>query len=210
MRKISGVLLVLPALLVLVPGRGAASDLSDLLRYMTGSFSSTAQAEADSAYLDIRLEMVRIWPDRTDGAWLYVEQAAGDALHRPYRQRVYRVTEEIDGGFRSEVFELPEPKEFVGAWGEPDRFDGLGPRMLLPRRGCAVHLARAEDRAFVGGTEGSACSSELQGASYATSEVTITADRLVSWDRGFDEEGNQVWGATAGPYVFRRVTYGDD
>ena len=26
-----------------------------------------------------------------------------------------------------------------------------------------------------------------------------------AWDRGFDAEGRQVWGAVAGPYVFERV-----
>jgi hypothetical protein len=28
---------------------------------------------------------------------------------------------------------------------------------------------------------------------------------MITWDRGFDAEGKQVWGATAGGYIFRRV-----
>jgi hypothetical protein len=39
---------------------------------------------------------------------------------------------------------------------------------------------------------------------YTTSEVTITNDTIASWDRGFDADGNQKWGAEAGPYIFRR------
>jgi hypothetical protein len=47
------------------------SDIDALYTYMTGSFSSRAQAEADSEYLDIGLEMVPIWSSRSDGYWLY-------------------------------------------------------------------------------------------------------------------------------------------
>jgi len=35
--------------------------------------------------------------------------------------------------------------------------------------------------------------------------VTLTADRMVSWDRGVDAGGRQVWGAERGGYVFDRV-----
>jgi hypothetical protein len=31
---------------------------------------------------------------------------------------------------------------------------------------------------------------------------------MESWDRGFDAQGNQVWGATKGPYVFDKVAGG--
>jgi hypothetical protein len=42
----------------------------------------------------------------------------------------------------------------------------------------------------------------LRGASYATSEVVITDEQLLSWDRGWDANGKQVWGAETGGYIF--------
>ena len=63
------------------------SDFATLVDWMTGSFSSQAQSLEDEEYFDIRLEMVAIWPMRSDGLWLYVEQASASALDRPYRQR---------------------------------------------------------------------------------------------------------------------------
>lgn len=65
-------------------------DMFELLEWMTGHFSSREQAAADSAYYDIRLHMVPIWPDRKDGHWLYVEQLM--VGRTPYRQRVYHVS----------------------------------------------------------------------------------------------------------------------
>jgi len=57
---------------------------------------------------------------------------------------------------------------------------------------------------MVGGIVGDGCASELDGARYANSEVTLTDDWLDSWDRGFDASGTQVWGEQAVPYRFDR------
>ena len=85
--------LILGAVLLVGTTAGAGEpDLAVLIDWMTGSFSSAAQAEADSAYYDIRLEMAPIWTDRDDAAWLYAEQAVAGMTDRPYRQRVYKVT----------------------------------------------------------------------------------------------------------------------
>lgn len=197
-----------PVLLLLLaataPADPAPADLETLLAWMTGSFRSEAQAADDDRYLDIRLEMCPVWTDREDGRWLYVEQAMASSPDRPYRQRVYRVSG-ADGAYTSEVFELPEPGRFLGACGDPAALSVIAPDSLLLRTGCTVHLRRGEDGRFRGGTDGSGCESTLRGAAYATSVVTVGPEGIDSWDRGFDADGEQVWGAEAGPYRFRRA-----
>jgi hypothetical protein len=175
---------------------------------MAGSFSSQEQADADTNYFDIRLEMKPIWPERKDGYWLYVEQAVADYRDRPYRQRVYHVTEQMDGLIRSDVYEIPDPMRFAGAWDSYDRLGDLTPDSLVLKDGCAVILERVSEDAFEGGTVGNGCPSSLRGAGYATSQVRLTAKRLITWDRGYDTDGNQVWGATKGGYVFNRISRG--
>ena len=64
-----------------------------------------------------------------------------------------------------------------------------------------MHLVRTGDD-YVGATQGQGCISTLRGAAYATSEVEISESVLVSWDRGWDNSGEQAWGATAGGYEF--------
>lgn len=173
---------------------------------LVGSFSSGPQAAADPEnFLDIRLEMVEIWPERTDATWLYVEQAVASAVDRPYRQRIYRVREVQPGLWESAVFALPgTPMEWAGLWRTPEAFDAIGPDDLAERTGCAITM-RPMDGSFVGSTSGTGCSSSIAGASYATSEVVLEAGRLSTWDRGFDADGQQVWGSEAGPYIFDRV-----
>ena len=89
-------------------------DINALVALMEGSFSSEEQSLNDSDYYDIRLYMKKIWTDRTDGRWLYVEQAAAQMEDKPYRQRVYRVDQQKDGSFISEVYELEDPLRFAG------------------------------------------------------------------------------------------------
>ncbi len=180
-------------------------DLLLLKNYMTGSFSSTAQAEADSNFLDIRLEMKPIWPSRTDGFWFYVEQASAANLTQPYRQRVYRLTQENDSTFVSTVYTLPDPLRFAGAWKEPEALNTIKPDSLTEREGCAIILKNYGTEMFVGSTAGLDCDSDLRGAVYATSIVIISPDQMYSWDRGYNINGNQVWGAETGGYIFKKA-----
>jgi CpeT protein len=183
------------------PAKANADLLAD---YLTGHFSSAAQAKTDMQYFEIHLHAARIWKDRQDGPWIYVEQARGDSLNEPYRQRVYHVVQLEDGTFASHVFELPDPEKAIGAWKDDKALAGVTPQMLTTRTGCTVYM-KYEDGKFVGGTKEKECQSSLRGASYATSEVTATPEGLRTWDRGYDADGKQVWGAKAGPYVFERV-----
>jgi CpeT protein len=196
--------LILP--LLLLSATAQAGDLQDLVTMMTGSFSSQAQAQADSAnFYDIRLEMKPIWTDNPDGHWFYVEQAVASHKEKPYRQRVYHVTQVEENLFSSMVFTVPDPEAAIGAWRDEEPLSQWGPEDLEERQGCAVYLERRPDGSFAGSTRARECTSSLRGATYATSEITITADRVVSWDRGFDAEDNHVWGAEKGGYVFMKV-----
>lgn len=180
----------------------ARSSLDELLRHLSGDFSSRAQAERDPAYFEVLLSMHPIWSSRGDGPWLYVEQAIAGSEDKPYRQRIYRLRAEADGVV-SEVYELPgDVLRFVGAQHDPAKLDALDPAQLLPRTGCELRLQRRDDGSYIGRTGERSCPSDLRGASYATSEAVIVAGRFHSWDRGFDASGKQVWGATAGPYEF--------
>jgi len=180
-----------------------SDDFNLLIDWMTGEFSSAEQAAQDTNYYDISLKMTRIWPEKKRGAWLYVEQAMSSKLDKPYRQRVYFVNEMGDGEFSSDIYTIPNEEDFVGAWTDPSKFDGMTQFDLKYKEGCAVFLGY-DGFQFSGKTNTGTCASELRGASYATSEVNITKGVLKSWDRGFDEEGNQVWGAENGPYIFKK------
>jgi hypothetical protein len=180
------------------------NDVQVLVEYMVGSFSSKEQSESDSNYFNIELEMVQIWQDRTDGPWIYVEQAAAETKEKPYRQRVYQIKKRSDGKIESVVYSIPDPSRFTGDYKKEFPLLRLTPDSLMLRSCCEVVLYRTDDGYFEGGTIDKNCSSDLRGASYAASEVMIDKDKIITWDRGFDENGNQVWGAAKGGYIFKK------
>lgn len=197
-------LLTLLIILAVCLNAYSQSDVEVLVDYMCGSFSSNEQAENDSSYFNIELEMVQIWKDRTDGPWIYIEQAVAETKAKPYRQRVYQIKQRSDGKIESVVYSIPDPLRFASDYKKELPLLRLTPDSLLIKEGCEVVLYRADDGYFEGGTIDKNCSSDLRGASYATSEVMIDKDKMITWDRGFDENGNQVWGAIKGGYIFKK------
>lgn len=180
------------------------NDMATLLEMMTGSFNSAEQAAADSSYFNISLHMYPIWADH-DGRWIYVEQALNEMQEKPYRQRVYRLEQTGSEEFKTTVYTLTNQDEAAGKWKTPGWFDQFDESLLEERRGCGVYLKKTAPGKFQGSTKKGKCVSSLRGASYATSIVTITDGQIYSWDQGFNEQDKQVWGATEGGYVFKKI-----
>lgn len=179
-------------------------DLNRLARTMAGIYSSEAQAKADTDYFHIMLRMKPIWKDNKDGFWFYVEQSVAASQTKPYRQRIYHLYILDDSTIASKVYEIRNPLKYTMGWKDPSLLSGLTPDSLIDRQGCSIYLRMQPGGVFKGSTPGKECLSSLRGATYATSEVAVYPDRLVSWDRGWDKDDHQVWGATKGGYIFIR------
>ena len=184
------------------PFGGKSRQLTLLAKHLAGSFSSAQQAGKDADFYDVTLNVIRIWPKQEDGYWLYVEQAITKTLKKPYRQRIYHVTQKGDT-FCSKVYELKQPETYANRYTDKTAFNTLTPDSLIDRPGCAVYLTYHKG-VFKGATRGKDCLSDFRGAAYATSEVSVFKDHIESWDRGFDAQGNHLWGSAKGPYLFKR------
>lgn len=180
-------------------------EVSELFDMMVGEFSSEEQAKQDSLFYDISLVMFPIWEEDKKVKWLYVEQAVSKYIDKPYRQRVYKISLKQDKLFESKVFELKNPTKFIHAWKNPNIFNQINPDSLVLRQGCAVFLQK-EEGCYSGSTNNKDCKSTLRGAAYATSKVSICKDQIISWDQGWNNEDQQVWGAETRGYIFKRKT----
>lgn len=201
MKKYLFLLLIAAASMTAQSKKSKSLDaLQDLMR---GHYTSEAQAKADTAnYYNISLRMTPIWKGR--GHYLYVEQAIATKLDKPYRVRIYRLAEK-DGKFISEVYTLKNEKDWIGKWATPEAFDAMPIADIELKQGCEVVLEKTGKDTYSGSTGKGTCPSELRGASYATSVVTISKGKIVSWDQGFDKDGKQVWGAEKGGYIFLKL-----
>ncbi len=179
------------------------ANLSELMQLMQGSFSSEAQAKQDSTYFNISLHMVPIWKDK--GNFLYVEQALFSKQEKPYRQRIYELKQENDSTIASYVYTIKNDSLWVGKWNNTAAFDSLPTSAIALKLGCAVFLKRHSNNEYRGSTKDQDCKSTLYGATYATSIVTVKKDTVISWDRGFNTEKEQIWGAKNGAYIFTKL-----
>ncbi len=177
-------------------------DLRELRDWMTGHFSSEAQAKRDSAFFTIQLAVYPLWQNRSDGYWLYVEQADARTPDQPYRQRIYQLTI-TSRGIESIIYTFDDPLEFAGS---PEKLEKeLEREDLVQRTGCEVVLKRQDRDTFAGNTVGKNCPSDLRGAAYATSKAVITRDKMITLDQGFNTMGVQVWGSARGGYEFLKI-----
>ncbi|MDG5492423.1 chromophore lyase CpcT/CpeT [Psychroserpens sp. SPM9] len=175
----------------------------ELVALMQGSFDSEIQSQVDSTYFNISLHMYPIWKDK--GNFLYVEQALSSKQEQPYRQRIYEITRLNDSMYNSAAYTIENDSLWIGKWKTPEAFQELTLDQISKKEGCEVLLKRLDADYFKGETGEKTCESTLYGAAYATSEVEIMEDKIISWDRGFDAKGEHVWGAEKGGYIFNKL-----
>ena len=172
--------------------------------FLKGEFNSTSQNAKDTNYFNISLVMFPIWDKEKDAKYFYVEQAMVGKEDKPYRQRVYKVYQSSPNTIVSAIYTLKKQEEFVKLHENVKKQKTLSKEDIDYKEGCDVFL-EYDGTKFKGGTSGKKCSSNLRGAKYATTEVEVYEDRLISWDRGFTENGIHAWGTTAGGYVFEKI-----
>lgn len=177
--------------------------LQEFARMLIGEFSSKEQSLQDTTYLNIHLSMSRIWEEDKSAIWLYVEQAMDAKREKPYRQRVYKLNHPGTDIFTSDIYTLKNQERFIGLQNDASKKIALTPDMIELKEGCTV-LMNNRNGIYTGGTDADKCPSDLRGASYATTKISLKENVLESWDQGFDKNGVQVWGAIKGGYIFVR------
>jgi hypothetical protein len=173
---------------------------------MAGSFTNKQQVEDDSSFPSGWLHQVRIWPDRSDGIWIYSEETQNGNTQHPLNQSVYRLTDDIGGGLLIQAYDLPgNILRFAGSWRTPRDFNKVDPFNLGIRAGCGIRIQRQPDGSLAGGTKGTSCASKKDGAAYMTDSITIRSLEITQWIRGYDAYGKQVFGSKSGPTIFDRT-----
>jgi CpeT protein len=171
---------------------------------MIGSFDSCIQVATYSSHYPINLHMNQIWKNHEGAEYLYVEQSASRMPEKRYTQRVYKVTKENIGNFISEESVLPYNSVFIGKCQDRAYINHYGPENQCLREGCALYLKKTYSFHYIEETEEKGCFSTVLGASYTTSQGEIYQNAISSWDQGFNDQREHVWGAEKGPYVFTR------
>ncbi|OAY30599.1 chromophore lyase CRL, chloroplastic isoform X2 [Manihot esculenta] len=163
---------------------------------ISGEKFSREQASRDpDNYFNIRM-LTCPAAEMVDGSKvLYFEQAFWRTPQKPFRQvssYAIRDAEEYKNFCDRPKDQRPPPEEVIG-----DIAEHLA----------TIHLKRC-DRGkrclYEGSTPPGGFPNSWNGATYCTSELAILKNSEIhTWDRGYDDDGNQVWGAKDRPYEFK-------
>ncbi|CAM6082315.1 unnamed protein product [Calypogeia fissa] len=180
---------------------------------LSGEKFSTEQAAQDPmTYFNLRMLACPATVLADGARVLYFEQAFWRTPERPYRQRFLMVKPcpketKCDVEVASyAVRDIEEYRNFC------DRAKNQRPQQVEVVGDMAEHLTtvylskceRGRRCLYEGSTPPGGFPNSWNGASRCTSEMTIfKGGEIHSWDRAYDDEGNQVWGVRQGPYEFK-------
>ena len=180
-----------------------ADALDDYLALTTGTFDSSAQAAQDDRYDHAIWHKAKIWPEQNDGRWAYTENWLAGAK-APYRQRITQYTLDEHGAIKAQGYIIANAEKYVGAAQDTSLLDGLALEDLTATGTCPAFVARTGATRFESSTVGQSCQNNYKGASYVVSRSITDETGFTNWDRGFNAQGELVWGPSAGGYQFVR------
>jgi hypothetical protein len=185
-----------------------STDIQTLARWMAADFSNQEQAFINPPFFaHIRVCMRPLPPSFPGEVSLFLEQAYDFMLTSPYRLRVLSL--EIAGNsIKLKNFKIKDEENFYGASRDRQRLQQLTPEHLEEMCGCDMNVEWT-GTGFQGTIEpGKNCLVVRKGkTTYLDNSFEIDAEKLISYDRGFDPETDElVWGSVAGPFHFVRWT----
>jgi hypothetical protein len=163
---------------------------------------TSAQAKVNPERVNVRMTTCKIQStDDPNSVYLYQEQALVDKLNQPYRQRILNIIPLKEDKVESRSYKLINEKQFIGFCSKPEG-DRLLTKSDLDSAVCSVFL-RPVVTIYVGETPSVGCPANVRGAVRITNRIILHNLGMDTYDRGFDAEGNQVWGAVNDSYQYR-------
>lgn len=151
--------------------------------------------------------------DMVDGSKvMYFEQAFWRTPNKPFRQRFVMVKpcpKEMKCDVELSTYAIRDAEEYKNFCDRPKDQRPQPEEVIgdIAEHLTTIHLKRC-DRGkpclYEGSTAPDGFPNSWNGAAYCTSELAVLKNNEIhSWDRGYDDDGNQVWGVKGGPYEFR-------
>lgn len=194
------------------PGTGPTKSLKqqaeDVAALLEGQMVTSAQSMENPEAPRVRMTTCRIQVTNASAdpgsIFLYQEQALTNNLSKPYRQRFLQISPSpATESVRSLSFRPTTAATFAGLCNKSPaertlRLSNLGTYV------CSVFL-KPSGNTYIGNTPINGCPANYRGAVRITNQIELTPTGMNTWDRGFDANGQQVWGAKTEAYQYHRL-----
>ncbi|MDQ3234984.1 MAG: chromophore lyase CpcT/CpeT [Pseudobdellovibrionaceae bacterium] len=150
------------------------ATIEEAAAWLTGTFNNNEQAAADNRFVAATLKSCQVQlkglETQERGVALHVEQAVNYNINRPYRIRLYWITD-AGSSIESRVYRYTDESTLVGLCSKPAE-EQIIEAKLLTTSDCSVFLGK-ENGYYFGRTPSEGCPSSFGGATSTSSEVTL-------------------------------------
>lgn len=185
-------------------------QVEEVVSHLDGAMDTSEQANANPKAPNVRITSCKVKVEnaaalnRPQAVFLYQEQALSQRLNQPYRQRFLGIAPSADKlSVESVAFRPPNPTAWIGLCDRPAA-ERVVPVSQIGKSNCSVFLQRQGNQ-YIGETKAGGCPIDYKGAVRITNRIVLHQAGMDTLDRGFDADGNQVWGAKNYPYQFRWI-----
>lgn len=180
------------------------NHLDAVVEHLEGIMTASVQV-AEKPTIQVQMTTCQVnvpENDDSNSVFLYQEQGIVGRLDKPYRQRFLEITtsEEADNLVYSHSYKPSNLEQWTNFCNSETR---TASQTQLGELICTVTL-KPFLSVYAGKTQSGGCPAQVRGAVKITNQIVLHQDGMDTWDRGFDEWGNQVWGAKDRAYQFRR------
>lgn len=188
-------------------------QVEDVAKRLEGIMDTSARARVNPKAANVRMTACRINLNDNNSQtanksnkpiFLYQEQALSNELNKPYRQRFLEISSVNNGRtVRSQSYKPANPESLINFCNRSTR-ERTVKLSDLGKPVCNVYLTRSGEN-YIGITPTQGCPANFRGAVRITNTIVLSKTGMNTWDRGFDANGKQVWGAKAESYEFRKI-----
>ena len=196
-----GAIAFLSASCTTIETQTAENNAEKLAALMSGAFQ-TADDDPDNTIRDRR---VRLTNAAFRGVWFYYQLNTGDEWN-VYRQRVIELVTADNGDVIQKTYGLKEPEKFVDLWDNETLLANISAEDFEPYfdDGCEQRWSPNENGGWQGYVDPESCkifSERRQANIMIEAEARLDSETYRQTERGFDAEGNQLFGTEPGEFI---------
>jgi hypothetical protein len=163
-----------------------SEDLVLMSQWMQGNYDVVSHSSSEAKALCIQ----RIWEDKTNGIWFYVELQNADNSEL-IEQYIYLASDITYGEFSLDTYIPKKAEKVAGACENPDLLLGLTPFDLSYVDGCSIFLTY-DGFQYEGSSNGGTCVVNKTTGEYKVKQFKLTSDELTILEKLYDTTGSQI------------------
>jgi len=211
-------LLILTLLIVtnITFGQITQQDYEYYKSAIQGRFSSYPQTLVDTTKSDVLIRTKYLY-QKNGYDYFYTQQGEWfkDVFY-PYRQRIYKTKNE-GTHILLEIHTINTPYSILTDTPKKHPTFQMDttlletPAILMEKKpGCDIHILKVYQKEgtpiLYGSTNDNDCVATFNGSTYTQVDFLILPNSLISWERGYNDNNEQVWGPEESPYLFMKVS----